>query len=172
MLLDIPTTASDIDVSWAIWTVCVGVCLAILYSYLDKLINGNIVRKLINLGVGENSAKSLAELGFSGFFFKAYTVLLKDNRPLRRIVSVVGGKIPQSCEELTTNEESDKESEPVYYDDFGKARFYIDEANLDKATAMYGKAPRWYLLPVFLALAIGVAYGCTLIMPLVMGLVG
>ena len=58
------------------------------------------------------------------------------------------------------------------YDDYGKALFYIDEKNLEKAKSMYGNAPKWYLLPVFIALAIGVAYGCTLIAPWVMGLVG
>lgn len=171
-MLAIPSAAVNIDISWVIWTVCIGVCLAILYSFVDKQVNGNIVRRLINFCVGEENGKSLAELGFSGFFFKLYCVLLKDNMPLRRIVSVVGGNIPQSCEELETNEEYDKASEPVYYDDYGKALFYIDEKSLEKAKSMYGNAPKWYLLPVFIALAIGVAYGCTLIAPWVMGLVG
>jgi hypothetical protein len=171
MVISIPASAGEIDISWAIWTVCIGVCLAIIYSYLDKLISGKIVSQLIILGLGEEKGKTLAELGFSGFFFKLYCVLLKDNMPLRRIISVVGGQIPQSCDELD-HLESDKGSEPLYYDDFSKAQFYIEESKLDKAKAMYGKPPKWYFLPVFIALTIGVAYGCTLIAPWVMGLIG
>lgn len=172
MVISIPTSAGEIDVGWVIWTVCIGVCLAIIYYYLDKLISGKLVSQLTILSVGEENGRSLAELGFSGFFFRLYCVLLKDNMPLRRIVSVVDGKIPQICEELETNKESDKASEPIYYDDYSKAKFYIEESKLDKAKAMYGKPPKWYLLPVFIALTIGVAYGCTLIAPWVMGLIG
>ena len=172
VVLAIPNNANDIDAGWVIWTICIGVCLAILYSFVDKQINGNIVRQLTKVGVGEENGKSLAELGFDGFIFKVYCFLLNDKMPLRRIISVVGGEIPQSKDELEVNDETDKESEPVYYNDFSKALFYIEEEKLNKANAMYGKSPKWYLLPVFIALVIGASYGCTLIMPWIMGLVG
>jgi hypothetical protein len=78
MVISIPASAGEIDIRWAIWTVCIGVCLAIIYSYLDKLISGKIVSQLIILGLGEEKGKTLAELGFSGFFFKNSKLVSND----------------------------------------------------------------------------------------------
>lgn len=172
MVLAIPATAFEIDPVWLVWTICVGVCLSLVYVFVSKILTGAVIRKLLDKGVGEENAKTLYELELSSFYIKLYSFTLRDGKHLRSLVSCVGGTIPKSVEKLEPSNDTDKPIEPQEYLDFTKAKFYISKEKEEKARSMYGKAPKWFWLPISLAIAIVVAYLCTLALPWVLGLIG
>ena len=52
--------------------------------------------------------------------------------------------------------------------DFDKAKFYISKQKLDRATSLKKGAIKWYLLPVFCAVSIGLAIGVCYILPIIL----
>ena len=52
--------------------------------------------------------------------------------------------------------------------DFDKAKFYINEKKLDRATSLKKGAIKWYLLPVFCAVSIGLAIGVCYLLPIIL----
>ena len=80
--------------------------------------------------------------------------LLKDGSPLRAYVTVAGGTIPSFT----------KGKRKVL--DFDSARFYVEEPKKEKCQKAFGEPEKWYLVIVFIALAIGCAYGVSKILPL------
>lgn len=145
----------SVPVSLIIWAICIGANLGFFYNYFSKNIVGALVRRLIGASCfGEDSAKSLSELGYTkvSFFHKA---LLKDSSNLRSIIGVVGGKIPtaQNIEGVTAK-------------DWESAHFYIYEDKLAKAKASYGTKQKWFLIPIFVVLSTILSYIMTVLMPM------
>ncbi len=136
-----------------IWSICIGANIGFLYNFYSRNIIGSLVRKLLALGVGEENAKTMSELGYKRFTL-FHKVILKDGSYLRNIVHVAGGAIPQA-----TNEEG------ALALDWDNARFYIPESKLSKAKGSYGAPQKWIFLPIFIALSILLSVAMIYIMP-------
>ena len=146
----------SLPISLVIWSICIGVNLGFLYSYFSKNIIGSVVRRLIGAGAAsEDSAKTLAELGYKKFSF-FHKVILKDTGSLRTLILAAGGAIPEA-----ENEEG------VMAKDWENARFYIPESNLQKAKSAYGTPQKWFYIPIFVVLSTILSYLMTVIMPVV-----
>lgn len=136
-----------------IWAICIGVSLGFVYNFLSKAIAGPFVRALLNKNaIGEDNAMTLGELGFLNK--KLIKLALRDGTALRNTVSVVGGELPK----ITIGNKT-----AINY---SSARFYISNNKKEKSQATFGEGEKWYLLFIFIALAIGCAFGMTKIMPL------
>lgn len=147
------TALPNASTAFIIWGICIGVTLGFIFNFVSKAIPGPFVRALFSKdAIGEDKAVSLRDLGFLN---KKLTLrALRDGSPLRNMVSVVGGKLPT----ITANKKTAI--------DYEKALFYIPESKKSKAYAAYGEKERWYVLPIFIILAVAIAYGMTQIMPL------
>lgn len=136
-----------------IWAICIGVVLGFVGNFLSKAIAGPFVRALISKGaIGENNAILLRDVGFLNKKF--LLIALRDGSSLRSIVSVTGGALPT----ITAGKKTAI--------DYEKALFYIPESKKEKAQATFGDGEKWYILLIFIALAILCAYGMSEVMPL------
>ncbi|MBR2025155.1 MAG: hypothetical protein IKA02_05045 [Clostridia bacterium] len=136
-----------------IWAVCIGVVIGFVGNFVSKAIAGPFVRALLSEGaVGEDNAISLREAGF--LYRKLLAFNLRDGSSLRNTVSVVGGTLPR----ITANGKTAI--------DYEKALFYIPKTKKEKAQNTFGEKEKWYILPVFIILAIICAYGMSTVMPL------
>ena len=136
-----------------IWAICIGVVLGFVGNFLTKAITGPFVRALISKGaINENNAVSLRDVGFINK--KLLLIALRDGSSLRNIVSVVGGNLPT----VTAGKKT-----AINYE---KALFYIPENKKEKAQTTFGEGEKWYILFVFVTLAIICAYGMSKVMPL------
>ena len=136
-----------------IWAICIGVVLGFVGNFLSKAIAGPFVRALISKGaIGENNAILLRDAGFLNK--KLLLIALRDGSSLRSIVSVTGGNLPT----VTVGKKTAI--------DYEKALFYIPESKKEKAQATFGDGEKWYILLIFIALAILCAYGMSEVMPL------
>lgn len=129
----------NIHTGMLVWGICIGAMLAFSVYFFQTRIIGSLVRRLIADAQGEENAKTLAELGKNKAIYRHY---LKDNSPLRRLVSVAGGVIPR-------NEDDEL--------DFGGARFYIDEEKRHLAEIRYSRNTSigMYILGLVLCLIVG-----------------
>jgi len=136
-----------------IWAICIGVVLGFVGNFLSKAIAGPFVRALISKGaIGENNAILLRDAGFLNK--KLLLIALRDGSSLRSIVSVTGGNLPT----VTVGKKTAI--------DYEKALFYIPESKKEKAQVTFGEGEKWYILPVFIVLAVACAYGMAEVMPL------
>ncbi|MBQ4511328.1 MAG: hypothetical protein II984_11435 [Clostridia bacterium] len=136
-----------------IWAICIGVSLGFVVNFVSKAIVGPFVRALLaKNAIGEFNAISLREAGF--LYRKLLMISLRDGSSLRNTVSVVGGKLPT----ITAGGKTAI--------DYEKALFYIPESKKQKAQNTFGEGEKWYILILFIALAILCAYGMSKIMPL------
>lgn len=136
-----------------IWGICIGVVLGFVFNFLTRAITGPFVRALLfKNAIGEDSGLTLGELGFLNK--NLIKLALRDGSALRNTVSVVGGSLPTISAGGKTAV------------DYSKARFYISTNKKEKAQATFGEGEKWYLLIIFVALAIGCAYAMTEVVPL------
>ena len=135
-----------------VWSICIGACLAFIINYIYRTVAGPLVRTLMAYDhISEESAASLDELKMNKRLLR---LLLRDGSPLRAYVSVVGGEIPS----FTIGKRKSL--------DFISARFYVEESKKKKALNAFGEPERLIFVFVFIALAIGCAYGMSKIVPL------
>ncbi len=150
--MSIYLSAQHMSTDVVVWTICVGACLAFIINYIYRTVAGPLVRTLMAYDhTSEESAVTLDELKMNKRLLR---FILKDSSPLRAYVSVAGGKIPS----FTIGKRKVL--------DFGSARFYVDESKKEKARNAFGEPEKWYLVILFIALAIGCAYGMSKIVPL------
>ena len=136
-----------------IWAICIGVVLGFVYNFISKSVAGPFVRALISKNaIGEEKAISLRDVGFINR--KLLLLNLRDGSPLRNTISVVGGNLPT----ITAGKKTAI--------DYEKALFYIPESKKEKAQVTFGDGEKWYILLVFIVLAIIVAFGMSKVMPL------
>lgn len=136
-----------------IWGICIGVVLGFVFNFLSRAITGPFVRVLLSKNaIGVDNAITLSEAGFLNKTLIKYS--LRDGSSLRNTVSVVGGRLPR----ITAGGKTAI--------DFNNARFYILPDKKVKAEATFEEGEKWYLLIIFIALAIIFAYGMTKVMPL------
>lgn len=147
------TTLPNTSTVFIIWGICIGVTLGFIFNFVSKAIPGPFVRTLLSKNaIGEDNAVSLRDIGFLNR--RLVLLTLRDGSSLRNMVSVVGGKLPT----ITANKKTAI--------DYEKALFYIPESKKSKAYAAYGEKEKWYVLPLFIILAVAIAYGMSQIMPL------
>ena len=94
----------------------------------------------------------LNELDINGWLIK---FLLRDGSTLRKVVTLAG----ESDDRLTLQKGARRRV------NFDEAKFYIAEENKKRAESMQKSAIKWYLLPVFCALSIGIAIGVHYLIP-------
>lgn len=122
-----------------VWGICIGSILAFTLYFLQVRIFGSLVGRLINDAVGEENAKTLAQIGKNNAFYRHF---LRDNSILRKTVILKGDALPR-----------DEEGRAI----FDTAEFYIAEQGVDEATRKYLKETKiWiYVLGVVLCLLVG-----------------
>ena len=133
-----------------VWTICIGFNIAMLISFIFKGVESKIVSELFKANaLNENSAVALSSLDVWGL--PIAKLLLRDNSTLRKaVLSVKTEKEPDAKSKLN----------------FDTALFYINEEKIDRANALKKRSTRWYLLPIFCALSIGLAIGLTYVIPI------
>ena len=149
------TSLNNDSTTLIVWAVCVGVSLGYIFNFLSKAVIGPFIRALLEKGATEEGkAVTLGDMGFSNK--KLLKLALRNGSSLRSIVSVVGGQLPEISNGKKT----------VY--DFEKAKLYIVPEKKVKAEITYGKSEKWYLLILFIAIAVGIGFGMSTVMPILM----
>ena len=141
----IPFDSTD----FIIWSICAGVCLALIVSHIYKKLAGAFVRTLIAYEhKDESSAATLDEIKLNK---KHVKFILKSKSPIMSYVSVVGGEIPR--------DENGKY-------DYSAARFYVEEGKTDKAKCTFSEAGRLLGLIFTLIVIIAISFGLTKLVPI------
>ena len=131
-----------------IWTICIGVCIALIISHFYKKIAGPFVRTLIAYEhFDEDSAVTLDELKMNKRFLR---LMLRSKTLILSHVSVVGGEIPR--------DENGKL-------DIASAKFYIEKDKCDKAKCTFSETGRFLGLILTLIVIIALCYGLTMLVP-------
>ncbi len=135
-----------------VWGMCIGAMLAFTVYFLQMRVLGSLVRALLDVAVGEENATTLTLIGKNNAFYRYF---LKDNMPLRKIVSVVGDTLPKTSEGEC---------------DFASARLYIDPEREELAKKRYQRETKiWiYALGMLAFLLLGIALH--FLLPLLMSL--
>ncbi|MBO5287582.1 MAG: hypothetical protein J6B34_05605 [Clostridia bacterium] len=141
-----------------IWSVCIGICVAICAYFVQKHSIGGFINRLLSEECSDaESAKSLEDLGFGRNFI--VKLALFDNKPLRNTVI------------LADSSNLKKVKRGIFASPtFANARFYIPVDKSEKAKALCNHSIKWYLLPILIIVSIFVAYIATLILPIVMSM--
>ena len=145
----------SVPINLIIWSICIGVNLGVLYNYYSKNIVGSLVRRLFTINSEEN-AKTIKELGYKKCTLW-HKLVLKDTSSLRKLISVVGGKIPTA-----------KNEEGQEVKDWENARFYIPESK-SSAKDAYKTAQKWIYLPIFTILSVIISVLMCFLMPFFIG---
>ena len=121
-----------ISLEMIVWSLCAGLGIGAVASFVNRRIVGDFVRRLLKEGVHTpEAAVTLADMGFSKNLF--VRMALKSGKPLRRLV-YCGNE-----DEMVVRHPSDSkfavgarrlfsvEAEPEIVTDLARARFYIPE---------------------------------------------
>ena len=133
-----------------VYSIAVGVFFAFFAYWFLQNIVGKLVRRIAKRAIGEENAKTLDELDRNNAL---YRYLLRDGSTLRRMISCVDDALPKA--------EGGKA-------DFTQAKFFVTEENSRKALHRYPrKISAWWLVLVF-ALAAGISFGATYLVPVIL----
>ena len=162
-----------------VYSIALGVFFAFFAYWFLQNIVGRLVRKIAKRAIGEENAKTLDELDRNNGL---YRYLLRDGSTLRRLISVVGDTLPtveegkSALDKMAEKQESkekatEKKVNPFKKQanaDFSRAKFYVTEENSKKALHRYPrKISAWWLVLV-LALAAGISFGATYLVPVIL----
>lgn len=132
-----------------VWGACIGAIIAFSINFFQNHILGSFVRKLLKECVGEESAKTLTELGCDRFYYRFF---LKNGSSLRKFV---GGCVD--------NSQNEAKIAPV--------RYYIIEEKSEYAAKRYSKdAPIWLYI-VSIVSSVAVATAMHFLLPLMLNLI-
>ena len=139
-----------------VWCICLGFNIAMVAAYIIKRAEGELIKGLLDKGAtSEENAFTLGELGLEKK--RLIKLFLRDGSTLRRMVVAVSGErgavekgAQQGRQEL----------------DFCSVRFYIPESMMRKANSMKKGVLRWYLLPIFAVVSVGISIGITYLIPI------
>lgn len=138
-----------------VWAFCIGFNVAMVFVFVLKSVESKFIVALFNNeALSEDKAITLQQAGVKGTGLLRY--LLRDNGTLRSVVLLSKGS-ERSDEQGTTSKQNI---------DFNYAKFYINEEKLDRANSLKKGAMKWYLLPVFCAVSIGLAIGVCYVIPI------
>ena len=140
-----------------IWSICIGVCLAICAYFISNNTLGTLLSKLLeNKATAKENAKTLAELRLDKNVLVRLAVLY--NKSLSGIVSL--------SEEATAEQGKQKGAKI----DLATARFYINESGAQRSSFLISRRAKWYLLPIYIAVSLLVGYVASLAAPFVLSL--
>jgi len=136
-----------------VWAFCIGFNIAMILNFVLKSVEGSLLTKLFEANaLSKDNAVTIDSLGVRG---KAILkLLLKDNSSLRKTVLLSND----------TRVADEKGKMPKI--DFSSALFYINDEQLDRAESLKKGAMKWYLLPVFCAISIGLTLFINFIIPI------
>ena len=147
--LELPIVTAE----FYVWAACAGFIFTMFFVFFLKGAESKLMVKLLtSQAFSEESARSLSELEVTGRLVK---YLLRNGSTLRRVVTLVGDSRASLQKGVKTKI------------NFESARFYIDESNKKRAESMKKSAVKWYMLPVFCAIAIGIAVGMHYLIPFI-----
>ena len=133
-----------------VYSIAVGVFFAFFAYWFLQNIVGKLVRRIAKRAIGEENAKTLDELDRNNAL---YRYLLRDGSTLRRMISCVDDALPKAVGGKA---------------DFTQAKFFVTEENSRKALHRYPrKISAWWLVLVF-ALAAGISFGATYLVPVIL----
>ena len=138
-----------------VWVVCLAFNITMVLSFVLKGSESKFMSRLLtSQAFDEETSRSLSDLKIDGRLIK---FLLRDGSTLRKVVTLVGGNNNRLALQKGAKAKMD----------FEKAKFYIAQGNMDRAKSMQKSAVKWYLLPVFCALSVGIAIGIHFLIPVV-----
>ena len=136
-----------------VWAACIGFNITMLFTFFLKGAESRLMNKLLtSQAFGKETARCLAELGTSGRLIK---FLLRDGSTLRKVVTLSG----ENDDRLSLQKGARR------HVNFDEAKFYIADENRKRAESIQRSAMKWYLLPLFCALSIGIAIGVHYLIP-------
>lgn len=136
-----------------VWAFCIGFNVAMVLNFILKSVESSLLSSLFKANaLNEDTAVTLDSLKVRGKWLAKF--LLRDNSTLRKTVVLAND----------TRVADEKEKMPKI--DFSSALFYINEAQLDRAEFMKKGAIKWYLLPVFCAVSIGLTLFINFLLPI------
>lgn len=142
------------SVEFYVWAACIGFNITMVLVFFLKGAESKLMSSLLtSQSFSEESSRSLAEMGLNN---KLIRFLLRDGSTLRKVVTLVGGG-----DRIALKKGAKARV------DFDKAKFYISEDNKKRAESMKKSAVKWYMLPVFCAIAIGIAVGIHFLIPII-----
>ena len=198
---DAPLLGWLIDTNILILAIAIGVFLAFFAYWFTQTVVGSLVRKLLSEGVGEDNSKTLDELKKNNFLFRfllrdgsvlrrtvscvgnELPLLEEDSKEAEKEAESTAEekaeKVPEDAgdDNVARIIESKEEKKSFFArfkkpkKDYSKAKFFISEDNVEKATAKYPKkvSSLWLLLVLFLCISVGIAM--TFLLPFIMGLI-
>lgn len=136
-----------------VWAFCIGFNIAMILNFVLKSVEGSLLTKLFEANaLSKDNAVTIDSLGVRGK--NILKLLLKDNSTLRKTVLLSND----------TRVADEKGRMPKI--DFSSALFYINDEQLDRAESLKKGAMKWYLLPVFCAISIGLTLFINFIIPI------
>ena len=158
-----------------IYALAAGIFLSFVGYWFVQNVIGDLVRKLLKNGVGEENAKTLADLSSDK---RLYKFLLREGKTLRNMVSVKGGSLTPVNVEKEGKDAPKKKGvkarlaslKRVKYD-YTNAEFYIPEDKVEKAKSKFAHRsnPFWLLLVFVLCAVVG--FAMTFLVPIIMELI-
>ena len=136
-----------------VWAFCIGFNIAMVLCFILKSLECDLFNKLFSSNaMNKESATTLGSLGVR--CMPLVKLMLRDNGTLRKTVLLAN-------DQRTKNEQG-----KMPKIDFSTATFYINEEQLERAESLRKGATKWYLLPIFCALSIGVTLFVNFMLPI------
>ena len=136
-----------------VWAFCIGFNVAMVLNFVLKSIESRFVNKLFYANaLSKETAVTVDSLDIRFKFLIKF--LLRDNSTLRKTILITN-------DQRTTNE---KGKMPKI--DFSISSFYINEEQLERAESLRKDAIKWYLLPIFCAVSIGLTLFVNFMLPI------
>ena len=155
-----------------VWAFCIGFNVAMIFAFVLKSIESRFVNTLFNKeAFDKDSAITIAQAGVKSSALLRF--ILRDKSTLRKIILLADDNNGTATDVQDSSNNNAKKSENSNKDsgvilDFNVAKFYISEEKLDRAKSLKKGAIKWYLLPVFCAISVGLAIGVCHLLPIIL----
>ncbi len=136
-----------------VWAFCIGFNIAMVLNFVLKSVESSLLARLFEANaLSADTAVTIDSLKVRGKALIKF--LLRDNGTLRKTILFAND----------TRVADGKEKMPKI--DFASASFYVNEEQIDRAEFLKKGAIKWYLLPVFCAISIGLTLFINFLMPI------
>ena len=154
-----------------VWGFCAGFNIAMIFAFVLKGVESRFVNMLFDKkAFGKDSAITIAQAGVKNSALLRF--ILKNKSTLRKIILLADDNNGTATDlqngEDANGEKSENRKETVSEVtlDFNVARFYISEEKFDRAESLKKGTIKWYLLPIFCVVSIGLAMGVCYLLPI------
>ena len=136
-----------------VWAFCIGFNLTMVLSFVLKSFESKLISRLFEANaLSAEAAVTLDSLNVRGKFILGF--LLRDKGMLRKTVVLAND----------TRAANEKGKMPKI--DLSNALFYINEEQVDRAEFLKKGAIKWYLLPIFSLISIGLTLFVNFMLPI------